>query len=79
MNGSDLVTGEILGAAVTSRQGLRKAKGQKADIVSWQQLDALFLTVGERFNCVLKNAKIPQSDWGSCADVWLEPEVRQKK
>ena len=72
---SDFVSGEILGAAVTHRHGLRKAKGQKAEIVSWQDLDALFKTVGERFVCVLDNARIPESDWTGCSDIWIEPEV----
>lgn len=72
---SDFVTGEILGAAVTRRHGLRKAKGQKAEIVSWQHLDALFKTVGERFACVLDNARIPESEWTPCDEIWIEPEV----
>ena len=72
---SDFVTGEILGAAVTRRHGLRKAKGQKAEIVSWQHLDALFQTVGERFACVLDNVKIPESEWTTCDEIWIEPEV----
>jgi hypothetical protein len=76
---SDLVTGEILATAVTSRQGLRKAKGQKAELVSWQALDALFGTVGERMTCILSNAKIPESEWTICADIWIEPEVPAKK
>ncbi len=76
---SDFVTGEILGAAVTNQQGMRKAKGQKADLVSWQELDALFMTVGERFSCVLSNAEIPQSEWTTCSDIWIEAEVPQKK
>ena len=72
---SDFVTGEILAAAVTRRHGLRKAKGQKAEIVSWQDLDALFKTVGERFACALDNAKIPESEWTPCWEIWIEPEV----
>ena len=76
---TDLVTGEVLGAAITSQQGLRKASGQKADIVSWQELDALFSTVGERLGCVLTQAELPQSEWTTCADIWIEPEVPEKK
>jgi len=72
---SDFVTGEILGAAVSRRHGLRKAKGQKAEIVSWQHLDALFKTVGERFACVLDNARIPESEWTPCDNIWIEPEA----
>ena len=76
---SDLVTGEILGTAVTSRQGLRKSKGEKGQIVSWQALDALFSTIGERFACVLDNAQIPESEWITCADIWIEAEVPEEK
>ena len=76
---SDLVTGEILGTAVTVRQGLRKASGQKPELVSWQALDALFSTVGERFACILSNAGTPESEWITCADIWIEPEVPEKK
>ncbi len=72
---SDFVTGEILGAAVSGQLGLRKASGQKAELVSWQQLDALFMTVGERLSCILDNARIPESEWTACHDIWIEPEV----
>jgi len=76
---SDLVTGEILGAAVSTRQGLRKSKGEKGQIVSWQALDALFSTIGERFACILDNAHIPESEWILCADIWIEAEVPEEK
>lgn len=76
---SDMVTGEILAAAVTTRQGLRKAKGQKAEIVSWQELDSLFETVGARLTCILDAAGTPESEWKSCGDIWIEPEVPEKK
>ena len=72
---SDLVTGEILAAAATQRQGLRKNKGDKGQIVSWQALDALFETVGERVRCTLSNSRIAESEWEVCADIWIEPEV----
>lgn len=72
---SDVVTGEILGAAVTKQQGLRKKKGDKAQIVSWQALDALFATVGERMRCNLSNAGLPEGSWEDCAAIWIEPEV----
>lgn len=72
---SDLVTGEILGAAVSSQQGLRKAKGQSADLVSWQELEALFETVGERIRCQLSNAGRVENEWEACAEIWIEPEV----
>jgi len=71
---SDFVTGEILGAAVSGQLGMRKASGQKADLVSWQELDALFQTLGERVSCVLDAARTPESEWRACADIWIEAE-----
>jgi len=71
---SDFVTGEILGAAVSGQLGMRKASGQKADLVSWQELDALFQTLGERLSCVLDAAGAPESEWRACADIWIEAE-----
>jgi hypothetical protein len=71
---SDFVTGEILGAAVTRQVGLRKASGQKAELVSWQELDALFNTLGERLSCILDAAGTPESEWRACADIWIEAE-----
>lgn len=72
---SDVVTGEILAAAVSNQQGLRKRKGEKAEIVSWQELDALFTTVGERMRCNLSNAKLPEGSWEDCTTIWIEAEV----
>ncbi len=40
---SNSVSGELLSAG-DARQGLRKANGRKADMVSWQEVEALFLT-----------------------------------
>ena len=72
---SDFVTGEIIGAAVTRRQGKRKDKGQAEDLVSWQDLDALFLTVAERLTCGLDNSAKPESEWADCGAIWIEPET----
>ncbi|MGI9237675.1 MAG: DUF3313 family protein [Woeseiaceae bacterium] len=74
---TDVVTGEVLAAAVTQQQGFRKQKGQKADIVSWQELDALFETVGERVRCNLSNAGRAEQGWQDCAAIWIEPEVAE--
>jgi len=76
---TDLVTGEILAAAITVQQGVRKSKGAKAEVVSWQAMEALFATIGERFRCQLSNASIPESDWESCKDIWIEPEVPEEE
>ena len=71
---SDFVTGEIIGAAVTRQIGMRKASGQKAELVSWQELDALFMTVGERLSCILDASRTPESEWKACADIWIVAE-----
>lgn len=71
----DVVTGEVIAAAVTSQQGMRKRKGEDAEIVSWQALDALFMTVGDRIRCKLSNARVAESSWEDCAAIWIEPEV----
>ena len=75
----DVVTGEVLAAAITNQQGLRKQKGTKAEIVSWQHLDALFATLGERVRCNLTNAGLPEETWEDCAAIWIEPELPEKK
>ncbi len=72
---SDSVSGEILSAG-DARQGLRKAKGRKVDLVSWQELDALFLTVGEQTRCHLDNNKLPEgSKRLDCDSIVIEPEA----
>jgi hypothetical protein len=75
---SDVVTGEILAAVVTHQQGFRKEKGTKADIVSWQELEALFDTVGERMSCMLSNARSPEEEWDDCAAIWIEVVVPEE-
>lgn len=75
----DVVTGEVLAAAVTNQQGLRKRKGEDAKIVSWQHLDALFSTVGERIRCNLSNAGVVEEAREDCATIWIEPELPEKK
>ncbi len=72
---SDSVSGEILSAG-DARQGLRKAKGRKADLVSWEELDALFLTVGEQTRCHLDNNKLEEGEKRlDCDSLVIEPEV----
>ena len=71
---SDSVTGEII-AMGTSSHGMRKGKGQEQDLVTWEELDAVIRTVGERLRCQLDNARKPRSDWVVCSDITLEPET----
>ena len=72
---SDSVSGEILSAG-DARQGIRKAKGRKADLVSWQEIDALFLTIGEQTRCHLDNHGREGGDIRlDCDSIVVEPEV----
>lgn len=74
---ADSVTGEVL-AAGTSTQGVRKAKGQEQDVVTWEELDAMFNTLGERVRCHLDNARLPEDQWEVCTDILIEPEVPEE-
>ena len=71
---TDAVSGEVL-AAGTSKQGMRKSRGQEQDLVTWEELDAMFSTIGERARCNLDNAKLPQNQRQVCSDILIEPEV----
>ena len=76
---TDVVTGEVIAAIVTYQQGFRKQKGTEADIVSWQELEALFDTVGERLSCTLTNARSPEEQWEDCSAIWIMPEVPEEE
>ena len=65
----------MIGAAVSRRQGKRKVKGQDQDLVTWQELDALFLSLGERMVCTLTNSKKPQSECADCGAIYIEAET----
>ncbi len=70
---TDSVSGEVFVAA-TSKHGMRKGRGQKQDLVTWEELDAMFRTIGERARCSLDNGKRPRSEWQVCSDIVIEPE-----
>jgi hypothetical protein len=71
----DSVSGEVISAG-DARRGLRKAKGRKAELVSWQDIDALFLTVGEQTRCHLDNNKLPEgAKRTDCDSLVIEPEA----
>lgn len=70
---TDSVSGEVLGAGV-SRQGARKADGQKQDLVTWQEIDALFSTIGEQTRCRLDNNLLPEAEKRqNCGGIEIEP------
>ena len=74
---SDGATGEII-AAATSKQGTRKSKGHKQDLVTWEELDAMFSTVGERTRCYLDNAGKKEKDRFDCDSIVIEPVVPEE-
>jgi hypothetical protein len=70
----DSVSGEVLSAGFV-KQGTRKTKGQKADLVSWEQLDALFRTVGEQTRCHMDNNRLAAGEKRTdCDSLVIEPE-----
>jgi hypothetical protein len=70
----DSVSGEVI-VAGSAKQGARKTKGQKADLVSWQELDALFSTIGEQTRCRLDNNKLPEGEKRfDCDSILIEPD-----
>lgn len=76
---SDTDSGDIL-AAATGKQGARKDKKhhQKQDPVTWEELDAMFKTLGERIRCNLDNARLAENKREVCADIMIEPEQPEK-
>ncbi len=70
---SDSVSGEVLSAGITQR-GARKAKGQSQELVSWQQLDALFQTIGAQVRCRMDNSKLAEAaKRQDCESIVIEP------
>jgi len=76
---TDVVTGEVIVAGISHQQGFRKQKGEKADLVTWQELEALFDTTGARLSCGLSNAGKPDEEKVDCSSIWIEPEVPEKR
>jgi hypothetical protein len=69
----DSTSGEVLSAGL-SKQGARKSKGNKADLVSWEDLDALFQTIGEQTRCYMDNNKLAEGKKRQdCDSILIEP------
>ena len=69
----DSETGEVLSAGL-ARRGARKADGQKEELVSWEELDALFKTIGEQTRCHMDNNKLPEAEKRQdCDSIVIEP------
>lgn len=72
----DSQTGELLGAVMVDRGHRKdKAKGQKQELVSWEDLDATMRTFGERLRCNLDNGRLERSDWEDCSAIVIEAET----
>jgi hypothetical protein len=67
----DSQTGDVLAAMVMER-GHRKAKGQKQELVSWEELDAVMRAFGERVRCILDNANLDEPDRVDCSRISVE-------
>ena len=71
----DAQNGEILAAAIMER-GHRKDKKskQKQELVSWEDLDAVMRTFGERVRCNLDNARAEESVREDCTQILIEAD-----
>lgn len=71
----DSTSGEVISAG-DARRGVRKAKGRKAELVGWEEIDALFLTIGEQTRCHLDNNRLPEGEKRTdCDSLVVEPEA----
>lgn len=69
----DAQNGEVLAAAVLERGHRKdKKKKQKQELVSWEDLDAVMRTFGERVRCNLDNAKLEESAREDCTQILIE-------
>lgn len=65
----DSVTGEVLSAGTISR-GVAEGKA----LVSWEELDATFKTMGEQTRCHLDNKRLPEGNKRQdCDDIVIQP------
>lgn len=69
----DSNTDKLMAAAVMERGARKdKAKGQKQELVSWEDLDAAMRTFGERVRCNLDNARKVEGDRDDCTQIVVE-------
>ena len=53
---------------------MRKSRGQKEDLVTWEELDALFMTLGEQTRCHLDNNKLAEGEKRlDCDSIVIDP------
>ena len=75
----DSVSGEVL-SAMQGMYGARKSKGQKVDLFTWEEFDALFQTIGEQSRCHFDNNRLAEGEKRlDCDSLVVEPEVAEGK
>jgi hypothetical protein len=76
----DSVSEEQLAAAtLMSGQRKDKKKDQEQDNVTWEELDAIMSTFGERVRCNLDNARLEEADRQDCASIVIEPVIPEEE
>jgi len=69
----DSTSDDVFAAAIMERGARKdKAKGQKQELVSWEELDATMRTFGERVRCNLDNARKSESARDDCTQIVVE-------
>ena len=75
----DSMSGERIVAFVTHRgQRKDKAKKQKLEPSSWQELMSIFDILGSRLDCRLDNARVAEAEWKNCVELFPEAELEEK-
>jgi hypothetical protein len=65
----DSQSGGVLSAGLA-----RRGTGDKSQLVSWEELDALFKTIGEQTRCHMDNNKLPEGKKRlDCDSIVIEP------
>jgi len=75
----DSQSGESIAAFVTKRgQRKDKAKKQKMEPSSWEEMLAILDTLGARLDCRLDNARVAEAEWKNCVELFPEPDLDEK-
>ena len=80
----DSMTGKVLVAGLISKgrevreEGTKEGK-VKPEVIQWEIFEAYFQSLGQRIQCRLSNAKLPESDWEDCLAIKAELIQEQQK
>ena len=75
----DSQSGERIVAFVTKRgQRKDKAKKQKMEPSSWDEMLAIIDTLGARLACRLGNVSVAEAEWQNCVELFPEPDLEKK-